>query len=82
MPISDTTGMLTLRWRAAQMLLAISERDATQVNALRGAMRIEGLDPRDILDELALLREQFARRPAIYLRQEIARLWQQLKNRP
>jgi hypothetical protein len=82
MALSSTTEMLTLRWRAAQWLLAISEDDATQVNALRGAMRIEGMDHRDILDELALLREQFARRPAIYLRQEIARLWQQLKDRP
>lgn len=80
--MNDTTDMLALRWRAAQWLLAVSDGDGKQVAALNEAMRIEGIDQADILDELALLRDQFGRRTRVWLVEEIERLWQKLKERP
>jgi hypothetical protein len=80
--LNNTTDLLQLRWRAAQWLLAVAYGDKPQVHALNEAMRIEGVATSDMLDELALLRSQFASRPAVYLRDEIARLWLRLKDRP
>lgn len=80
--MNNTTDLLNLRWRAAQWLLAVSDGDSKQVAALREAMRIEGIAQDDILDELALLREQFGRRTRVWLVEEIERLWQKLKERP
>jgi hypothetical protein len=80
--VNNTTDLLNLRWRAAQWLLAVSDGDSKQVAALREAMRIEGIAQDDILDELALLREQFGRRTRVWLVEEIERLWQKLKERP
>jgi len=76
--VNNTGDMLNLRWRAAQWLLALSDGDIKQRHALREAMRIEGLDQADILDELALLRGQFAGRKAWHLRQEIDRVARKL----
>jgi hypothetical protein len=79
--LRSTTDLINLRWRAAQSLLAICDGDRRRQRALRWAMRVEGAADQDILDELALLREQFAGRPRIFLVAEVNRLWLRLKGR-
>lgn len=78
----STVDLLRLRWRTAQWMLAATRGDATEMAALREAMRIEGLAVGDVLDELALLLRQYAHRPPALLREEVTRLWLKLKDRP
>lgn len=60
-------------------MLADVEGDQTQAQSLRQAMRIEGVDGPDIRDELALLARQFASRAPVWLREEVNRLYRQLR---
>ncbi|MGD9517529.1 MULTISPECIES: hypothetical protein [Mycolicibacterium] len=80
--MKTTTDLLLVRWRAAQLLLAISDGDLAQVKALNQARRIEGISNVDTRDELDLLRDQFARRPRYRLVDEINRVWLKLRARP
>ncbi|WP_422748002.1 hypothetical protein ACN27E_07875 [Mycobacterium sp. WMMD1722] len=72
--IRDLSGMVHLRWRAAQLLLAVSEGHHEQAQALSRAAAIEGLDADDMRDELRLLIRQFRHRALVVLREEIHRL--------
>lgn len=77
----DVHDLIHLRWRTAQLLLAVAEGEGDQVRALRIAMRNEGITAADRSDEIRLLWHQFGRRPQVVLRQEISRLWRQLRER-
>lgn len=78
----NTTDLLHLRWRSAQLLAAIASGDERQAQALLAAMRVEGIDAEDRRDEIALLLRQFGRRPIAALGVEIGRLWLKLRQRP
>lgn len=82
MALTSTADMLTLRWRVSQWLLAVTEGDKRQAAVLREAMRVEGLDHDDVLDEIALLVRQYGHRPIAALRDEVTRLFLRLKERP
>ncbi|WP_167107263.1 hypothetical protein [Mycobacterium sp. DL592] len=82
MPLRNTTDLLQLRWRTAQWMLAATTGDKEQTAALCEAMRIEGVDLGDVLDETTLLIRQFGQRPTAALRDEVTRLWLKLKARP
>ncbi|KZS75728.1 hypothetical protein A4G26_04865 [Mycobacterium kansasii] len=80
--LSDTTDLLHLRWRSAQLLAAVTRGDDRQVQALLSAMDIEGVDPGDRRDEIALLLHEFGPRPIAALGVEIGRLWLKLRQQP
>lgn len=77
--LHSTTDMLALRWRASAWMLAAAEGDRRQAAALRDAMRVEGLEHEDVMDEITLLIRQFGHRPIAPLRDEVTRLWLKLK---
>lgn len=79
--IRSIRDLLYLRWRTAQVLLAVADGKLEQVGALRRAMQIEGVDAADSRDEMGLLLRQFGHRPSIVLRGEVSRLWRKLTER-
>lgn len=80
--LADTTSLLNLRWRTAQLVLASAKGDPHTVRGLRVAMRIEDINPDDVADEIRLLLHQFGHRPPAVLRDEANRLWLKLKELP
>jgi hypothetical protein len=77
--LGSVYDLVHLRWRAAQLLLAISDGDDAQVSALRQAMRVEGITSADRRDETGLLLRQFGHRTSYWLRAEVDRLYRQLR---
>lgn len=71
--------LIHLRWRAAQLLLAIAEGRSDEARALRRAMEIEGVNPADIHDEIRLLLREFGHRSPWALGEEVGRLWRKLR---
>ena len=80
--LSSTTDLLQLRWRSAQLLAAVAQGNKRDVRALLRAMEVEGINPEDRRDEIALLLAQFGRRPTAALGVEIGRLWLKLRQLP
>ncbi len=74
-----TTDLLMVRWRTAQWCVALLDGDTAQAAALLAAMRVEGVDRRDALDEFTLLRAQFGHRPRCILAQEVERVAAKLR---
>ncbi|WP_156296385.1 hypothetical protein [Mycobacterium paragordonae] len=72
---------MQLRWRCAQWMLAVVEGNQLQRAALRQAMDIEGFSREEIIDEIALLRQQFDNLRPVALAHEVTRLWIQLQER-
>ena len=81
MPITTTTDLLRLRWRAAQWLLAYVTENQLHGVALAGAMRIEGFAGEEVMDQITLLRGQFAYSRPAALTSEVTRLWIKLQDR-
>lgn len=80
--LTSTADLTHLRWRSAQLLAAVAQDDRRQVRALLRAMEVEGINPEDRRDEIALLVRQFGRRPIASLGVEIGRLWLKLREQP
>lgn len=79
MKLRSVQDLVYLRWRTAQLLLAVVDGDDSQAQALRHAMRIEGIENSDTRDEMGLLAHQFGHRSLFRLREEINRLYRQLR---
>ncbi|SBS77352.1 conserved hypothetical protein [uncultured Mycobacterium sp.] len=77
--LRSVQDLVHLRWRTAQVLLAVVDGTTEQVRVLRQAMQIEGIETSDTRDEMALLLRQFGPRAPVWLRGEINRLSRQLR---
>lgn len=76
--VGSIRELLNLRWRTAQVMSAMVRGDGKHARAVRAAMRVEGIDDTDMVDEFRLLRNQFGHRPIAALSDEVARLWHRI----
>jgi|GEM_PF-6090489 len=76
--MSGVNDLVHLRWRTAQLVIAVAEGDGRQVRAVLHAMRVEGIGSGDRRDEVRLLLAEFGHRTLWWLREEVSRLWRVL----